>query len=143
VSEQGEDADVTYQIYTDANTSLETYKVTVPLWENQQLTTPFAPQMGQGNVYVPAYKNERVLLAIHLLRAQIVGLLDWRQEARLGMDVQGEQILFGKSDTSHTSVNHVYDGDDPVLNVARVHDKDTATLQIKEGALIITVKEDS
>jgi hypothetical protein len=143
VSEQGQEADITYQIYTDAGTSLETYKVSVPLWDDQQVTAPFAPHLGQGNVYLPAYKNERVLLAIGLLKAHIVELCDWRQGARLGMDVQGEQILFGKSGTSHTSVNHVYDGDSPVLNVARIHDKDTATLQIKEGSLIITVKEDS
>jgi hypothetical protein len=143
VSEQGADTDVTYQIYTDADTSLETYKVTVPLWEDQVITAPFAPHLGSGNVYVPAYKNARVLLAIDLETAQIVELLDWRAGARLGMDVQGEQIFFGKSATSHTSVNHVYDGDAPVLNVARIHDKDTASIQIKEGILLITVKEDS
>jgi hypothetical protein len=28
-----------------------------------------------------------------------------------------------------------------VLNVARVHDKDTASIQLKEGVLLITVRD--
>jgi hypothetical protein len=140
-SEQGEETDVTYEIYTDDDTQLESYKIIIPLWKDQVITAPFAPHLGSGNVYVPAYKNARVLVAIGLETAEIAELLDWRAGARLDMDVQGEQILFGKSATSNTSVNHVYDGESPVLNVARVHDKDTATIQLMEGVLLITVKE--
>ncbi|MGK3983864.1 hypothetical protein WME99_12550 [Sorangium sp. So ce136] len=143
VSEQGEAPDVTYQFYTDEATSLDSYKVTVPLWDNQTITAPFAPTMGSGNLYLPAYRDARVLLAIGLTRASIAQLLDWRADAKLAMDVQGEQIFFGKSATNSTAISHAYDGENPVLKVARIHDKDTATLQIKEGSLIITVKEDS
>jgi hypothetical protein len=57
------------------------------------------------------------------------------------MEAQGEHILFGKSDTSKTSVNHVYDGDRPVFNVARTNQKDTSLIQLKEGTLFLQVKE--
>jgi hypothetical protein len=57
------------------------------------------------------------------------------------MEVQGEHLLFGKSDDSQTSVNHVYDGDKPVFNVARKNQRDTALIQLKEGTLFLQVKE--
>lgn len=141
VSAQGAEGDVTYDIHTDADTSLDSYRVEVPLWDNQEIEAPFAPHLGSGNIYVPAYKHARVLVGIDLDRAQIVELLDWRDGARLGMDVQGEQILFGKSATSNTSVNHVYDGGSPVLDVARIHDRDTSSIQLKEGVLLITGRD--
>jgi hypothetical protein len=144
VSAQGADTDITYQVYTDEKSSIDTYEVNVPLWQNQTVHVPFEPQMGSGNVFIPAYKNERVLLAIDLTRANVVQTLDWRADARANMTmaVQGEQLFFGKTAQSNTAVNHAYDSSgNPVFNVARVHDKDTATIQIKEGALVITVKE--
>ena len=144
VSAQGADTDITYQVYTDEKSSLDDYEVDVPLWDNQTVTAPFAPHMGSGNVFIPAYKNERVLLALELTRAFIVQLLDFRADAKMSMDVQGEKLFFGKTATSNTAVSHAYDSDgNPVFNVARVHDKDNATILIKEGALVITVKEDS
>ncbi len=143
VSEQGEDAHVTYQFYTDQDTSLDEYKVKIPLWSDQVITAPYAPHQGSGNVYIPAYRNARVLIAMNLGNAWIDHLLDWREGVRLAMDAQGEQVLFGKTATSQTSINHVYDGDNPVFNIARTHEKDRATIQIKEGSLIIQVKEDS
>lgn len=143
VSEQGEDGQKTYQVYRDADTSLDQYQVKVPLWSDQIVTAPLEPIFGSGNIYLPSYRDERVLLALDVHAARIERLLEWRTGAPLSMEVQGEHILFGKSDTSQTSVNHVYDGDNPVLNVRRTNDKDTALIQLKEGTLILQVKEEA
>ncbi len=143
VSEEGADTDITYQMYTDATTKLNTYKVAVPLWDNQQITVPYEPHMSTGAIFMPAYKNARVLLAINLLTAEVAGLLDWRADAQLTMDVQGEKIQFGKGATKGTSISHTYDGENPTLNVARVHEKDNESIVISEGSLVILVTEDS
>jgi len=127
VCEQGKDGDKTYQIY-------------VPLWD-KVVSAPFEPIFGSGNIYLPSYRAERVLLAIDVHGANIAQLLEWRAGAPLPMDAQGEHILFGKSEDSQTSVNHVYDGDKPVFNVARTHQRDTALIQLREGTLLLQVKE--
>jgi hypothetical protein len=141
VSEKGEDGEKTYQTYRNETTSLDEYTVRVPLWDDQEITAPFEPAQGSGNVYVPCYRDERVLLEMELEHARISRLLDWREGAALSMDVQGEQILLGKSATSNTSVNHVYEDDQPVFNVARTHDDDTSLLRLGEGALLMRVQE--
>lgn len=143
VSEQGEDADLTYQFYTDEDTSLDQYKVKVPLWADQIVTAPYDPHQGSGKMYVPIYKNARVVLALRPFDATIVRLVDWREGVRMAMDAQGEQIFFGKKATAATMVNHAYDDDKPVFKIARTHDKDKATIEIKEGVLTIQVKEDA
>jgi hypothetical protein len=141
VSEQGQDGEKTYQLYRDATTSLDEYHVKVPLWDDQVVSAPFEPVLGSGNLYWPSYRDERVLLALDVHSASVVRLLEWRAGAPLSMDVQGEHLLFGKSDESQTSVNHVYDGDNPVFNVSRTHQSDTALIQLREGTLFLQVKE--
>jgi hypothetical protein len=143
VSEQGEDGDKTYQVYRDDDTSLDEYHVKVPLWEDQVVSAPFEPILGAGDMYLPSYRDERVLLALDVHAAKIARLLEWRAGAPLSMEVQGEHILFGKSDASQTSMNHVYDGDKPVFNVARTHDRDKALISLREGTLFIQVKEEA
>lgn len=142
VSEQGDDADLTYQFYTDEDTSLDRYKVKVPLWGDQVITAPYDPRHGSGKMYVPVYKTARVLLDLWLDEASIARLLDWRPGVRMAMDAQGEQLFFGKQATAGTMVNHAYEDAKPVFKIARAHDKDKATIQIKEGVLTIEVKED-
>ena len=141
VSEQGQDGEKTYQVYRDADTSLDEYQVKVPLWDNQVVSAPLEPIFGSGNIYLPSYRDERVLLALDVHGAHIVRLLEWRAGTPLSMEVQGEHLLFGKSDASQTSVNHVYDGDKPVWSVARTHQSDTALIQLREGTLFLQVKE--
>lgn len=141
VSEKGEDGEKTYQTYRNETTSLDEYTVKVPLYADQKITAPFEPAQGSGNVYVPCYRDERVLLAMELEQSRIERLLAWREGAALSMDVQGEQILLGKSGTSNTSINHVYEDDAPVLNVLRTHDDDTALIRLSEGTLFVQVQE--
>jgi hypothetical protein len=141
VSSLGEDGEKTYENNRNDDTSIDEYTVKIPLWEDQEIKAPFVPLLGSGNVYLPCYREERVLMAIDLDHASIAQLLVWRDGVALAKDVQGEQILWGKSETSNTSVNHVYEDDAPVFNVARTHAADTAVIKLSEGTLLMRVEE--
>ncbi len=142
VSTIGTDDEETYDIETDANTNLDSYKVKVPLWADQIVQAPFEPLRMSGHFYFPAYKNERVLLALDLYTARIVGFLDWRVEGRLPKEGQGNHLLTGKKPLSSTSISHVYVDEKPVFTIIRKHEKDHQTIQAKEGYLLIEVKEE-
>jgi hypothetical protein len=142
VSEVGADDEETYQIYTDSNTSIDQYQVTVPLFADQKIKVPFNPNLFSGHYYFPAYKGERVLLAMDLFRAWLKRFLDWRPDARLPADTQGNHLLLGKKPTSSTSLRHVYEDSKPVFKIKRTNEKDTSVIEIKEGTLTIEVKEE-
>ena len=141
VSLLGDEGDKTYENQRDDETSVDEYTVKIPLWEDQEIKAPFAPLMGSGNVYLPSYREERVLMALSLDHARIARLLVWRDGAALSKDVQGEQILWGKNPTNNTSVNHVYEDQNPVFNVARTNASDTSLLTMYEGTLVLHVEE--
>lgn len=142
VSESGAKEDLTYQIYTDGKTSLDTYQVKIPLWADQQIALPFNPGYFPGHFYFPAYKDQRVLVALDVDRAWLERFLEWRPEARLPMEGQGDQLLLGKSTKSFTSVEHRYEEEKPVFHILRTNDKDTAIIKISEGALMLRVKQE-
>lgn len=142
VSEQeGDDAE-TYQIYQDADTSQDQYKVAIPLWKNQQVVLPFEPNFFTGHFYFPNYKNARVLVALDFHSGRIERFLDWRAGAHLPMETQGNHILFGKTANSRTSVQHTYVDNKPELNIKRTSDNDTETIKMVEGNLILETKEE-
>lgn len=142
VSETGADDEETYQIYTDSETSIDNYQVSVPLFGDQKIKVPFNPSLFSGHYYFPAYKGERVLVALDLFRGWIKRYLDWRPDARLPADTQGNHLLLGKKPTSSTSLRHVYEDSKPVFKIKRTNEKDTSMIEIKEGTLTIEVKED-
>lgn len=142
VSETGADDEETYQIYTDSETSIDHYQVSVPLFADQKIKVPFNPNLFSGHYYFPAYKGERVLVALDLFRGWIKRYLDWRPDARLPADTQGNHLLLGKKPTSSTSLRHVYEDSKPVFKIKRINEKDTSMIEIKEGTLTIEVKED-
>lgn len=143
VSEIGEDADETWQAYTDSATSVDSYKVKIPLWDNQIITVPFNANLQPGHFYFPTYKGARVLVAMDFQRAWLKRFLDWRAGARMPSDGQGVQLLMGKKTTSSTAMKHFYDGDShPVFQLQRINDKDTAKIEIKEGSMLIVVQEE-
>ncbi len=143
VSEVGEDTDETWQASTDSTTSLDSYKVKIPLWENQIITVPFNANLLPGHFYFPAYKGARVLVALDFQRAWLKRFLDWRAGARMPADGQGVQLLMGKKTTSSTAMKHYYDDDaKPVFQLQRTNDKDTAKIEIKEGSMLIVVQEE-
>ncbi len=142
VSEQGAEKDETWQAYTDSDTSLDGYKVKIPLFEEQIVPVPFNPNLLPGHFYFPAYKGERVLVAFEFQRAWLKRFLDWRTGARMPQDGQGVQLLVGKTPENGTALKHFYTDDKPVFLMQRTHDKDTQKLQLDEGTLFIEVKEE-
>jgi hypothetical protein len=144
VSEIGEASELTWQVYTDEKTSIDGYKVAVPLWKDgdapPQIAAPFDPGFTAGQLYLTAYKGSRVLLELELDRATIVRFLDWRPGARLPADGQGDGLLLGKSPTSSTALTHTYEDTKPVFRLLRTNDKDVELLEIKEGSLRLQVK---
>ncbi|AUX29127.1 MULTISPECIES: hypothetical protein [Sorangium] len=141
VSAVGEDTDITYQLDTDQDTSAERYKVKIPLFADQEILAPYEPYSGSGTLYLPLYKDERVLVALDFTRARIHALLDWRADARAPADGQGQHLFLGKSAKSNTSVLHDYQDDKPVLRIQRTNDKDTILFQLEEGKLTLKVEE--
>lgn len=143
VSEQGGEKDETWQAYTDDETSVEGYKVKLPLFANQIVPAPFNPNLLPGHFYFPAYKGERVLVGLDFQRAWIKRFLDWREGARMPQAGQGVQLLVGKTPENGTALKHFYTDDKPVFLMQRTHDKDTQKIQLNEGTLLIQVKEES
>ena len=141
LSEQGEQTAETYQVYQDAQTSQQQYKVTIPLWNNQQVVAPFEPFIHSGHFYFPAYKNARVLVALDFQAARIVGCLDWRPEASLTNDSQGNQLFMGQSATSRTALKHTYVNSLPVFSMERLADKDTESITFSDGSLVLQTVE--
>jgi hypothetical protein len=142
VSEQGAEKDETWQAYTDSATSQDGYKVKIPLYEDQIIAAPFNPNLLPGHFYFPAYKGERVLVALDFQRAWIKRFLDWRTGARMPQDGQGVQLLVGKTPENGTAIKHYYTDDKPVFLMQRTNAKDTQKIQINEGNLLIEVKEE-
>ena len=143
VSEQGKEEEETYQIYKHPQTDLDQYRVKIPLFDDKQVVVPFEPLFAPGHFYFPAYKDERVLVALDFHRARIIGFLDWRPGGRLPMDTQGDHLLLGKSADSNTSISHVYVDNKPQLNMKRSSSKDTEIIQLHEGAIIMQTKEEN
>lgn len=142
VSEVGDKKHETWHTYSQEVTSLDCYRVRVPLWEDQLITVPFEPTMLSGLFYFPAYKGERVLVALHLLHSTLERFLDWRAGVRLPADAQGVQLLMGKSTKSSTALQHSYEDGKPLFLLQRTHEKDTEKLQVREGGLLLQVKEE-
>jgi hypothetical protein len=141
-NEEGEqDDEITYEIVQDEETSLEHYRVRLPLFEDQEVHPPFVPEHGSGMFYVPAYKNARVLVALSLDRAQLASVLDWRPGARVPVEGQGQHVLLGKSAESNTSVLHTYEEEQPVFRILRTHAGDTALVRLEEGRMVLQVQE--
>ena len=143
VSEQGDEEEETYQVYEHPQTALDQYRVKIPLFDNKEIVVPFEPLFAPGHFYFPAYKGERVLVALDFHAARIERFLDWRPEGRLPMDSQGNHLLMGKTASSKTSINHVYVDNKPQLNVKRTFDSDTEKIQLHEGIIILETKEES
>ena len=102
---------------------------------------PKIPGQFPGHFYFPAYKDERVLLALDHDRAWIKRFLDWRPGARLPAEGQGNHLLLGKKDGDQTSIRHLYESAKPVLAIERTMAKDTQLIEVKEGTILIRTEE--
>ncbi|MDC3979010.1 hypothetical protein [Polyangium jinanense] len=141
VSAVGADTDITYDFATDDDTSIDQYTVKIPLFESKEISAPYEPESGAGNLYLPLYKNQRVLVALDFSKATVIRMIDWRSEARVAKDGQGQHLFLGKTSTNNTSVLHDYQDEKPVLRVLRTNDKDTVLLRLEEGKMTLKVEE--
>lgn len=142
VSLGGGEDDRTWMPIEDPQTSLNFYQVEIPLW-NVKINVPFLPDFTTGHFFFPAYKKQRVLLAVDFETARIVRFLDWAANARLPQDSQGNRIALGKRAEDGTIVEHVYADGKPKLFIKRTLGQDLGTLEISEGYIKLEVKEDA
>lgn len=141
VSEVGEEEERTWQLHEDEETSLEYYRVKLPLWD-KQLLVPYDPNLQPGHFFFPADKGARVLVALEFRRALLARFLEWRPGAKLAKETQGNHLLLGKKAQSETSLQHVYQDAKPLLRIKRTSDKDTQLIEISEGRLYLEAKEE-
>jgi hypothetical protein len=141
LSEVGEEKEITYDLASDPVTSVPLYRIRIPLFENQEIQVPYEPATGAGSLYLPLYKGQRVMVALDRHSARFDRLLDWRPEALMAKDGQGQQLFLGKSQKSNTSLCHDYQSDKPVFRMQRTNDKDTAMFRLEEGKLTLRVEE--
>ncbi|MEZ0227886.1 MAG: hypothetical protein ACAI25_04625 [Planctomycetota bacterium] len=145
VSEQGAEKEETYQFYTDQNTSVEQYKVKIPLWAAKIIVAPYEPLNFTSHFYFPLIKDERVLTLLSFRSARVHRTLDWRPGAKLPMDGQGDHVVLGKHGENaddQTTISHAYVDAKPVLTVKRVKVKDTEVLVMEEGKILLRTKEE-
>ncbi len=142
VSEIGKDNEYTYQIYQHPQTSVDQYKIKIPLFNNQEVIAPFEPIFSPGHFYFPIYKGARVLISLNLHDAYIKRFLEWKEGARLPSDTQGDHLLLGKNAKNQTSISHIYIDDKPVLKIKRINQADTQLVKIEEGTITIETKEE-
>lgn len=137
VSEKGEETDMSYQFYTDDKTSVVYYQTSIPLWESKKVRTAYQPNLDTGQFYFPPYKNARVLVGLNFNQAFIAEFLNWGEGTALPLDSQGNQVVMGKSTTSHNIIKHTYVDSKPELQIQRTEGKDTELIQFSDGYIIL------
>ena len=143
VSETGEATDMTYQFYTDSDTSVNYYKVSIPLWTNKNVRVAYQPNKDGGQFYFPPYKNARVLIGLDFNYAYIDSFLDWGTGTALPMSSQGNQLVMGTSTTSQNIIKHNYVDSKAELQIQRTQDKDTELLQFSNGNILLQTLQGS
>lgn len=142
-SEQGATSNLTYAFAQAQGSSDKYYQVQIPVWNNIKLQVPYQPVNMNGQFYFPPYKNEQVLLELGLNTADIVSYLDWRSNAILPMNTQGNMIVLGQTETSCTTIKHSYANNQPQLDIYRQLSSDTETISMGEGFILLQTKENS
>jgi len=142
VSEQGKEDEKTYQVYEHSETKLDCYRVEIPVFDGKEVVVPYEPFFVPGHFYFPAFKGQRVLVALDFHTARIERFLDVRPGGRLPMESQGNHLLLGKTAEDCTSINHVYVDGKPELNIKRTLGNDTEKIQVHEGTIILETKEE-
>ncbi|MDP3278641.1 MAG: hypothetical protein Q8Q09_25855 [Deltaproteobacteria bacterium] len=140
-SDVGADDELTYQCAADEATSIDQYRVKLAVFDGQEVHPFYQPELSSGAVYIPAFKSEKVLLALEFDRCRIVRHLAWREGARPPADGQGQRVYLGKSETNNTKLTHSYDSENPVFELKRVHKNDTLFLKLEEGKLTLRVEQ--
>lgn len=142
VSEQGETDQGTYQAYTNQDTSLDYHHVKVPLFDDLVVSVPYDVGHLPGHFYFPAFRDQKVRVAMHLDAVHIARFLDFRPGARLPAESQGNHLLLGKKDADETSISHQYEDGKPKLTIHRTFAKDIQTVVVREGVIRMETYEE-
>ena len=140
VSEEGKESERTYQVRQDSKTSVESYRVRLPLW-GKEVRVPYEPHQQPGHFYFPADHETRLLVSLGFQDARLERFLEWRPGARLPKESQGNHLLMGKTDKSETSIQHLYQDSKPLLRIQRTLEKDTQVIEVAEGRMYLRVEE--
>jgi hypothetical protein len=140
-SDVGADDELTYQCAADEATSIDQYRAKLAVFDGQEVHPFYQPELSSGAVYIPAFKSEKVLVALEFDRCRIVRHLAWREGARPPADGQGERVYLGKSESNNTKLTHSYDSENPVFELKRVHKNDTLFLKLEEGKMTLRVEQ--
>jgi len=136
LSPLGDTGDRAYTVYEDEQTSLDRYRVLLPTW-NATIEVPFTPLYQPGHLYFPAYRDARVLVSVDFERARLLAFLDWGERVRLPLASQGNHIMFGRNETSETSMRHWYVDSKPEFQLRRAHAGDIGVVAVRQGTIVI------
>lgn len=112
----------------------------IPLW-NKKVPAPFEPNHVPGHMFFPAYKHQRVLVAL-TSTAAIRRHLDWAANARTPLDGQGNRLVLGHQALDGVVIDHIYQDSKPVFSIKRTFGNDLQTLEVKDGTIYWEVRED-
>jgi hypothetical protein len=143
VSEQGETDQGTYQAYTNQDTSLDYHRVKVPLFDDLVVSVPYDVGHLPGHFYFPAFRDQKVRVAMFFDAVHIARFLDFRPGARLPAESQGNHLLLGKKDADETSISHQYEDGKPKLTIHRTFGKDIQTVVVREGVIRLEAYEEA
>jgi len=141
VSDGGGDDDRTWMIATSKDELTRRYTVQIPLW-NKKVPAPFEPNHVPGHMFFPAYKHQRVLVALTFSTAAIRRHLDWAANARTPLDGQGNRLVLGHQALDGVVIDHIYKDSKPVFSIKRTFGNDLQTLEVKDGTIYWEVRED-
>lgn len=141
-SDQGKQDEAVYMYTEDKNTSVRYYQCEVPVWNKLKVRVAHEPDNLNGQIYMPPYKGQKVLLGMYQNSSRILAYLDWRTYASLPLDGQGNHLVFGKSQTDRTTIKHAYTNNIPQLDINRTLQKDTQTISMGDGFIVLHAKED-
>ena len=141
-SDQGKQDESVYMYTEDKNTSARYYQCEVPVWNKLKVRVAHEPDNLNGQIYMPPYKGQKVLLGMYQNSSRILAYLDWRTYASLPLDGQGNHLVFGKSQTDRTTIKHAYTNNIPQLDINRTLQKDTQTISMGDGFIVLHAKED-
>lgn len=141
-SDQGKSDEAVYMYADDKNTSIKYYQCEIPAWNKLKVRVRHEPDNLNGQIYMPPYKGQKVLLGIFQNTSSILAYLDWRTYAALPLEGQGNHVVFGKSQTDRTTIKHAYTNNIPQLDINRTLQKDTQTISMGDGFIVLHAKEE-
>lgn len=141
-SDQGKEGEAVYLYTEDKSTSVKYFQCEIPVWNKLRVRVAHEPDNLNGQIYMPAYKGQKVLLGMYQNHSRIIAYLDWLAYATLPLDGQGNHIVFGKSQADRTTIKHAYTNNIPQLDINRTLQKDTQTISMGDGFIVLHAKED-